>query len=193
LNEDAIEVAIEMAKKAGSPFQVQADGWKNLFGHTNVPSDMGPNVIDPPPGILFEEDTGGHGGGGSFDPNVPLGEQLPNQPGKSGDHDDGDDDKPHPKDPADAALFSPDVIDPSPEPEADLFSASIADAGAADGASERSQAGFVLLSPSVQGIGPGGANQSLNRMDPQPIPWATFGGHPGAFQRPTAVAGQGLR
>jgi hypothetical protein len=121
---------------------------------------------------------------------VPIGEQLPSQPGQNSDD---DDDTPRRPDPADAQDFEPDIIDPSPEPEADLFSASMADAEAADGASQPSQAGFVLLSPSVQGMGPGGANQSLNRMDPQPIPWATFGGNPGSFQRPAAVAGQGLR
>jgi hypothetical protein len=113
VNEDAIDAALDLARKYGSPYYVQSDPWKYLFGHTSWANNKGPSVTDPwQGGALFDDGTGGSGGGGSFDPNVPFGETLPSQPGRSSDD---DDDAPRRPDPADAYDFDPDVIDPSPE------------------------------------------------------------------------------
>jgi hypothetical protein len=111
IEQDAIDAALEMAKKLGGGYTVEDNGWELLFQNTNIPGDFGPNVTDPWHGSFYDDGYGGGEGGGGYDPNVPLGEQLPSQPG-SDDDDDGDGVRR--PDPADAQDFDPDVIDPAP-------------------------------------------------------------------------------
>jgi hypothetical protein len=180
---DALKAALELAKKYGGPLAVEQDAWKNLFGHTSSLNNKGPHVTDPWKGNpLFDEETGGGGSGKGFDPTVPLGEQLPSQPGKS----DSDDGKSKRKpDPADAEDFEPDVIDPSPEKGRGLFLQKVA----TEGKPAEFHSGFSLLPTSA---GPGSRAQTTSAHGSFILMGPLTSGSPGGstkFMKTTTAGG----
>lgn len=120
LSEDELDKLLYGILKQGSTEREQEDTWKMLIIMGITPDNLGPPLIDPfDGGIYANNDYDGFGGYSLFDPNVPLGEQLPRTP--SGDEDDDDDSNrdsdPAASDPSDYGEYyglSPEFINPIP-------------------------------------------------------------------------------